>query len=112
MIGYDIDLIDRKTLIMAIKGCEGADLVFYEYVNRGGFVYLRIGDGGNTYSLMLASTHCDLSGCSVKTYMTGAHLDCNNYKVSNKLQSATRSVSPSVSLGLILSLQMHYKRQL
>ncbi|XP_048242197.1 protocadherin Fat 4-like isoform X2 [Haliotis rufescens] len=76
----DIDLIYRRNLIVAIRGCEGADMMFYQFVGAGEFVYVRMGDAGNSYSLMMASTHCTDDGCSVAAYETDAHLDCDNFK--------------------------------
>ncbi|XP_067654456.1 protocadherin Fat 4-like [Haliotis asinina] len=76
----EIDLIYRRHLIVAIRGCEGADMMFYQYVSAGEFVYVRIGDAGNTYSVMMASTHCSDDGCTVAAYETAAHLDCDEFK--------------------------------
>ena len=76
-INQDIDLIDRRSLIFAVKGCEGGDMLFYQYVSSGGFVYVRLGDGGNTYSLMMGSPHCTTAGCDIAAYQYGTHMGCD-----------------------------------
>ncbi|XP_067656147.1 protocadherin Fat 4-like [Haliotis asinina] len=81
LLNLDVTIIGETSLIFAVLGCKGADIVFYQYVDSGSYVYVRLGDAENTYSIMFASTHCDDSGCSPGGYEVKAHLDCNAYKV-------------------------------
>ncbi|XP_071116137.1 protocadherin Fat 4-like [Haliotis cracherodii] len=81
LTNLDVTIIGKTSLIFAVLGCKGADLVFYQYVDSGSYVYLRLGDDDNNYSIMFANTHCDSNGCSPGGYEVASHLDCNAYKV-------------------------------
>ena len=81
MIDKGVDIVPKNWLVIAIKACQGAEILFTEQHPVLKYVYVRLGDKstGDEQHYTFANKHCTSTGCTQGDKKTGALLNCNKY---------------------------------